>query len=63
MIETNMLPISVVEGEGLKELVQYLKPEYVMPSRATVTKCIHYQLMGVGLSKARLTETDNPSRK
>ena len=59
MIETNMLPISVVEGEGLKEVVWY----HVMPSRATVTKCIHYQLMGVGLSKARLTETDNASRK
>lgn len=30
MIETNMLPISVIEGEGLKQLVQYLEPEYVI---------------------------------
>ena len=28
--ETDML--------GLKELVRYLKPEYIIPSRATVTK-------------------------
>lgn len=35
MIETKMLPIGVAE-----ELVQYLKPEYVMWLRAPVTKCI-----------------------
>lgn len=40
MIETNMLPIiSVAEGERLKEFIQYLKPKYIMPSTATVTKC------------------------
>ena len=44
MIETDMLPISVVEDEGLKELVQYLRPEYIMPSRATVTKHIENTL-------------------
>ena len=38
MIETDMLPISVEEGEGLKELIQNLKPKYMKPSRASVTK-------------------------
>ncbi|KAM3875305.1 E3 SUMO-protein ligase ZBED1-like [Diretmus argenteus] len=40
MIETDMRPISVVEGEGFKQLIQYLEPEYVMPSRATIIKRI-----------------------
>ena len=31
MIETDMLLISVLEDEGLKELVQYLTPENVIP--------------------------------
>lgn len=33
-----MPPISLVESSGLRELVQSLGPEYIMPSRATVTK-------------------------
>lgn len=33
-----MLPISVAEGEGFNELVQYF--QYVMPLRALVTKHI-----------------------
>lgn len=32
--------VSVVEGEGLKELVQRVKPEDVVPSRPAVTKRI-----------------------
>ena len=35
-----MLCNSVVEGKGFEELAQYLEPEQVMPTRATVTKCI-----------------------
>lgn len=27
---------SVMEGEGFKELVRYLEPEYIMASRATM---------------------------
>ena len=46
MIETVMLPASVVEGEELKKLVWYLEPEYIMPSRATVTKRIGKTLWG-----------------
>ena len=42
IIETDMLPVSVVEG--LKELVRYLKPEYVMPLRAAVTERIENTL-------------------
>lgn len=33
MIETNMLPISVVPCEGFKELVRYFEPKYIMPPR------------------------------
>lgn len=34
-----MLPISVIDGEGLKELVQYFEPDTLMLLRATVTEC------------------------
>lgn len=44
MTETDILQISVVEDEELKELVRNLKPEYVTPSRATVTKSIERHL-------------------
>lgn len=37
IVETDRLPVSVVDGQGL---VWYLEPEYVMPAGATVTKCI-----------------------
>lgn len=43
MIETDILLISVVQGERFKELV------YVMSPRATVIKCIEYHWGGMSL--------------
>ncbi|KAL2095565.1 hypothetical protein ACEWY4_007713 [Coilia grayii] len=45
MIEMDMLPISVVEGKGFQELIQFLEPEYRIPSRRTMTRLIesHYE--------------------
>lgn len=43
-INSDMLTNHVREGKGLKELVRHLKPRYVMPSRATMTKCIENTL-------------------
>ena len=40
MIETDIVPVGAVEAEGFKEVVWYLEPDYIIPSRATVTKCI-----------------------
>ncbi|KAM3867730.1 E3 SUMO-protein ligase ZBED1-like [Diretmus argenteus] len=46
MIEKDMLPISVVQCQGFIELINYLEPQYEMPSRDTVTKRIekHYKV-------------------
>lgn len=45
MVETDMLPISAVEGKGFHELIKFLEPEYTMASRRTVTRRIetHYE--------------------
>lgn len=37
MIAKDMLPISFVEGEGFRDLMQFLEPEYKIPSRKTIT--------------------------
>ena len=52
-----MLPVSVVEGEGLKELFRYFALKYVMPSRASVTKRIEKHFEKDEL-KVKLTRAD-----
>ncbi len=37
MTAEDLLPISFVEGEGFKRLMNYVKPHYTVPSRKTVT--------------------------
>ena len=37
MIERDMMPISTTEGEGFRELIQFMEPGYNIPSRATIT--------------------------
>ena len=37
MIAKDMLPISFVEGEGFREFMAFVEPEYTVPSRKTVT--------------------------
>lgn len=31
-----MLPLSFVEGKGFKKLMQYIEPEYTVPTRKTI---------------------------
>lgn len=38
-----MLPLSFVEGEGFKEVLQFLEPDYDIPSRRTITARIELQ--------------------
>ena len=37
MITKDMLPLSFVEGEGFRKLMECVEPEYKVPSRKTVT--------------------------
>lgn len=37
MIAKDMLPVSFVEGEGFRELMNFLEPEYRVPCRKTIT--------------------------
>ncbi|KAJ8367391.1 hypothetical protein AAFF_G00320180 [Aldrovandia affinis] len=45
MIEKDMVPTSVVDGQGFQGLLGYLKPSYKIPSRGTITRRIeaHFQ--------------------
>uniref|UniRef100_H2ZY22 HAT C-terminal dimerisation domain-containing protein n=1 Tax=Latimeria chalumnae TaxID=7897 RepID=H2ZY22_LATCH len=36
LISKDMLPISFVEGDGFKELMEYIEPEYTVPARKTI---------------------------
>uniref|UniRef100_H3BEN4 HAT C-terminal dimerisation domain-containing protein n=1 Tax=Latimeria chalumnae TaxID=7897 RepID=H3BEN4_LATCH len=36
MIAKDMLPISFVEGDGFKELMEYIEPEHTAPARKTI---------------------------
>ncbi|KAK0154193.1 Zinc finger BED domain-containing protein 1 [Merluccius polli] len=42
-IQTDMLPISIVEGEGFGNLMNIMEPAYNIPSRRTVTRLIETQ--------------------
>lgn len=37
MVARDCLPISVVEGQGFKALMEYIEPNYTVPSRKTIT--------------------------
>lgn len=37
MVAKDMLPISFVEGEGFRELMKFVEPEYTVPARKTIT--------------------------
>ncbi|KAJ8403944.1 hypothetical protein AAFF_G00342940 [Aldrovandia affinis] len=45
MIEKDMVPISVVDGQGFQGLLGYLEPNYKIPSRGIITSRIeaHFQ--------------------
>ena len=38
MIYKNIHPVNMVEDEGFKNLMKYIEPGYVMPSRKTLTE-------------------------
>lgn len=40
MIEKDMMPIRMVEGEGFKELINIVQPRYSIPSRSAITRRI-----------------------
>lgn len=40
MVVKDILPISVVCGEGFQELQRFIEPNYDIPSRATITRRI-----------------------
>ncbi|CAM4672977.1 unnamed protein product [Leuciscus chuanchicus] len=40
MIEKDMMPIRMVEGEGFKELMNIVQPRYSIPSRSAITRRI-----------------------
>ncbi|KAJ8346612.1 hypothetical protein SKAU_G00280130 [Synaphobranchus kaupii] len=43
MVEKDMMPISTVDGEGFRELINFLEPGYRIPSRETyITVTCHY---------------------
>lgn len=37
IISNDLLPVSVVEGGGFRKLINFIQPEYNIPSRATIT--------------------------
>ncbi|XP_061890314.1 E3 SUMO-protein ligase ZBED1-like isoform X1 [Entelurus aequoreus] len=58
MVEKDMLPISIVDGKGFRELMNYCEPDYQIPSRETITTRIEarYKRKKAEL-KARLANT------
>lgn len=58
MIAKDLLPIRFVEGEGFKDLMHYVEPQYNVPSRKTVTRRIDalYEKTAASL-KDRLSKT------
>lgn len=40
MFEKDMTPINVADGVGFHELINYVKPSYLMTFRGTVTSCM-----------------------
>ncbi|KAM4549130.1 E3 SUMO-protein ligase ZBED1-like [Odontesthes bonariensis] len=43
MVEKDLLPVSVVSGEGFLELFKYLEPNFSVPSRQTITSRIEHR--------------------
>ncbi len=44
-IETDMLPLSTVDGKGFRDLINLIEPSYHIPSRRTITRLVetHYE--------------------
>lgn len=59
MIEKDLMPISTVEKEGFRELMQFLEPGYNIPSRVTITTRLEarYQKKKDELKTMLTTET------
>lgn len=58
MIEKDMLPISLVDGNGFRELMNYCEPGYQIPSRETITTRIEARYKGKTAElKSRLAKT------
>lgn len=49
-----MLPLSFVEGDRFKEVLQFLEPDYDIPSRKTITARIEVQYESM-VSKLKTT--------
>ena len=42
MIVKDMLPLSLADGEGLRELMEFIEPGYRIPSRKTFTNRLEH---------------------
>lgn len=56
MITDDMLPLSIVEGEGFKRLMEFVEPEYTMPSCKTITRNVEKKYRGRYCSKREVNE-------
>ena len=43
MIVKDMLPLSLADGEGFREVMGFIEPGYRIPSRKTLTNCLEQQ--------------------
>ncbi|QQP52124.1 zinc finger BED domain-containing protein 1, partial [Caligus rogercresseyi] len=43
MISMDMLPINVVDGQGFQELIMFIEPGYLIPSRTTFTSLLEVE--------------------
>ena len=41
MVARDLCPVSIVEGDGFKQLINYLDPEYRVPSHMHITSVCH----------------------
>lgn len=46
MIEKDLLPIDMVSGQGFKELMKLMEPNFSIPSRQTITSRIEHRFAG-----------------
>jgi len=53
MITKDMLPLSFVEGDGFRELMNFVEPEYRVPTRKTIVSRVE-QKYEEGVKKLKM---------
>lgn len=61
MVEKDMMPLNVVDGEGFSELLNYTQPGYRIPSRGTITSHVEKRYEKKDDLKAQLLSADKAS--